>query len=233
MIQFSLKDLNPYLTCTLCRGYFREAHTIPECMHTFCRVCILKHFHQNKSSGPISCPMCDIKLGPYVSANTKVIYDRNLQSIVDKLFPYFIDREKEEYEQFLLSEGMKVNKRTASEMTSSNQTSKDDSKRRKEGDEYHFKMVPDVDPDSSESLVSFVQFMLEFIVTDVCACMCTVCMYVYTLGWVQESESSSLCKIFKFLLYVLCAATHSETGSESAFDHKSFHGTEVRLQAIG
>lgn len=189
MIQFSLKDLNPYLTCTLCHGYFREAHTIPECMHTFCRVCILKHFHQNKSSGPISCPMCDIKLGPYVSANSKVIYDRNLQSIVDKLFPYFIDREKEEYEQFLLSEAMKVNKRTASEMTSGNQSSsKDDSKRRKEGDEYHFKMVPDVDPDSSESLVLFV-----------CNTNSLPYMYVCTYVYIQHKFSIILTSVVQCL----------------------------------
>ena len=148
MIQFSLKDLNSYLTCSLCRGYFREAHTIPECMHTFCRVCILKHFHKNKTSGAISCPTCNIKLGPYISANSKVIYDRNLQSIVDKLFPYFIDREKEDYEKFLLSESMKVNKRTTSDMQSGSQQTNDEDnmKRRKEGDEYHFKMVPEVDP---------------------------------------------------------------------------------------
>lgn len=26
--------LNDYLICPLCKGYFRDAHTIPECLHT-------------------------------------------------------------------------------------------------------------------------------------------------------------------------------------------------------
>ena len=40
LIEFSIKDLNEYLTCILCNGYFKEAHTIAECMHTFCKSCI-------------------------------------------------------------------------------------------------------------------------------------------------------------------------------------------------
>ena len=33
-------DLLNYITCVLCRGLFRDAHTINECLCTFCKVCI-------------------------------------------------------------------------------------------------------------------------------------------------------------------------------------------------
>lgn len=33
-LRFDIVDLNPYLTCGLCKGYLYEASTITECMHT-------------------------------------------------------------------------------------------------------------------------------------------------------------------------------------------------------
>ncbi|CAM9484052.1 unnamed protein product, partial [Phaeothamnion confervicola] len=44
-----LRDLNPHLVCPLCNGYFRDAYTIPECMDTFCKSCLYKHFHAGGS----------------------------------------------------------------------------------------------------------------------------------------------------------------------------------------
>jgi hypothetical protein len=34
IIKVSVEDLNENLMCILCKGYLRESHTIPECMHT-------------------------------------------------------------------------------------------------------------------------------------------------------------------------------------------------------
>mmetsp|Transcript_10561 Transcript_10561/g.17217 ORF Transcript_10561/g.17217 Transcript_10561/m.17217 type:complete len:257 (-) Transcript_10561:46-816(-) len=97
----SVKELNALLTCPICDGYYREAHTILECMHTFCKACILKHFHNNNNRGTISCPKCSINLGIYgQQINHKMLYDRDLQSIVDKIFPQFLTQEKEEEEEF-------------------------------------------------------------------------------------------------------------------------------------
>ena len=59
LIEFSIKDLNQYLTCILCNGYYRDAHTIAECMHTFCKSCIYKHFHSKGTKGSVTCPTCD------------------------------------------------------------------------------------------------------------------------------------------------------------------------------
>jgi len=92
----SVAGLNRHLTCALCTGYFREAHTIPECLHTFCKVCLFKKFRR-VGKGLKACPTCQISLGP--NAESKCVYDRNLQSCVDKLFPEFVVRGEEEDEE--------------------------------------------------------------------------------------------------------------------------------------
>ena len=37
-------DMLQYLTCFLCKGVYRDAHTINECMCTFCKGCIYTFF---------------------------------------------------------------------------------------------------------------------------------------------------------------------------------------------
>jgi len=34
MRSLPVEELNKYLVCPICNGYFREAHTITECLHT-------------------------------------------------------------------------------------------------------------------------------------------------------------------------------------------------------
>lgn len=57
------------------------------------------HFHNNNVRGSIQCPQCNASLGMYSNLNNKMIYDRDVQSIVDKLYPEFIEFEKEEEAQ--------------------------------------------------------------------------------------------------------------------------------------
>ena len=73
---FKIADVNPHLVCALCGGYFRDCHTITECLHSFCQVCILAHLRQNKNS----CPRCGVDLGPHPM--TAVLHDRQLQAVV-------------------------------------------------------------------------------------------------------------------------------------------------------
>lgn len=89
-------ELNELLTCGLCKGLYRDAHTILECMHTFCKSCILVHFHDHNIRGSIQCPQCNIGLGLYGHLTSKMIYDRDLQAIVDKVYPEFVLFEKDE-----------------------------------------------------------------------------------------------------------------------------------------
>lgn len=95
-----LNEFQELLTCSLCTGYYRDAHTILECMHTFCKSCILVHFHENNLRGSIQCPQCNVSLGLYGHLASKMIYDRDLQSIVDKVFPQFLKMEKVTEEKF-------------------------------------------------------------------------------------------------------------------------------------
>ncbi|XP_056442971.1 polycomb complex protein BMI-1-A-like [Gadus chalcogrammus] len=76
-----ITDLNPHLTCPLCAGYFIDATTIVECLHSFCKTCIVTFLETNKF-----CPRCDVqvhKTCPQLSIRA----DKTLQDIVYKLVP--------------------------------------------------------------------------------------------------------------------------------------------------
>ena len=74
-----LRDVNNFITCYLCNGYLIDATTITECLHTFCKTCIVKYLEDNTD-----CPICHQVLHQshpllYIS------HDRTLQAIVYKL----------------------------------------------------------------------------------------------------------------------------------------------------
>ncbi|XP_014475956.1 PREDICTED: polycomb group protein Psc-like [Dinoponera quadriceps] len=76
-----LPKLNEQLTCRLCGGYFIDATTIIECLHSFCRSCIVKYLENNKY-----CPICEVqvhKSRPLLNIRP----DYTLQDIVYKLVP--------------------------------------------------------------------------------------------------------------------------------------------------
>ncbi|XP_006010900.1 polycomb group RING finger protein 2 [Latimeria chalumnae] len=79
--RIKITELNPHLTCALCAGYFIDATTIVECLHSFCKTCIVPYLETNKY-----CPMCDVqvhKTRPLLSIRS----DKTLQDIVYKLVP--------------------------------------------------------------------------------------------------------------------------------------------------
>lgn len=39
-----ISTLNPYITCSICQGYLIDATTVIDCLHTFCKSCLLKYF---------------------------------------------------------------------------------------------------------------------------------------------------------------------------------------------
>jgi len=84
-----LSDLREHISCFLCKGYLIEATTIIECLHTFCKACIVKYLNDNN----ITCPKCDNIIHQshplqYIS------FDRTMQDIVYKLVPN-LERPKE------------------------------------------------------------------------------------------------------------------------------------------
>lgn len=80
-VRIKITELNPHLICVLCGGYYIDASTIRECLHSFCRTCIIKYLETTKY-----CPICDVmvhKTKPLQFVKS----DKNLQDLVYKLVP--------------------------------------------------------------------------------------------------------------------------------------------------
>ncbi|CAA2975706.1 E3 ubiquitin protein ligase DRIP2-like isoform X2 [Olea europaea var. sylvestris] len=67
------------MTCPLCDKLFRDATTIIECLHTFCRKCIYEKLSDEELE---CCPICNIDLG------CVPVEKLSLQDVRTKIFPY-------------------------------------------------------------------------------------------------------------------------------------------------
>ncbi|KAK9702390.1 Zinc finger, C3HC4 type (RING finger) [Popillia japonica] len=123
-----LKDLNSILTCPLCSGYYIDATTLVDCMHSFCKSCILKHFENNK----LICPTCstackrkenfsyyrsDMQLQTLVYKIVPGLYakdfsyyrsDMQLQTLVYKIVPGLYAKEIQRREDFYRTAGVRA-----------------------------------------------------------------------------------------------------------------------------
>ncbi|KAE8676215.1 E3 ubiquitin protein ligase DRIP1 [Hibiscus syriacus] len=70
------------MTCPLCNKLLRDATTISECLHTFCRKCIYGKIEDEELE---CCPICNIDLG--CVPLQKLRPDHNLQDVRSKIFP--------------------------------------------------------------------------------------------------------------------------------------------------
>ncbi|XP_051506372.1 polycomb group RING finger protein 1-like isoform X4 [Myxocyprinus asiaticus] len=99
-VKIKIKDLNEHIVCYLCAGYFIDATTITECLHTFCKSCIVKYLQTSKY-----CPMCNIKIHETQPLlNLKL--DRVMQDIVFKLVPGLQESEDKRIKEFYQSRGL-------------------------------------------------------------------------------------------------------------------------------
>ncbi|KAL6894636.1 hypothetical protein ACP4OV_008734 [Aristida adscensionis] len=71
------------MTCPLCRRLLRDATTVSECLHTFCRKCIYEKFNDEEVE---CCPVCKKNLG--CTPVEKLRADHSLQDLRSKLFPF-------------------------------------------------------------------------------------------------------------------------------------------------
>ncbi|XP_040599689.1 polycomb group RING finger protein 6-like [Mesocricetus auratus] len=89
-----LSQLTPYISCFICKGYLIDAATITECLHSFCKSCIIKHFeHSNR------CPKCNIVVHE-AKPHNKLRLDPHLQNIVYKLVAGLEEKEKKQRQEF-------------------------------------------------------------------------------------------------------------------------------------
>lgn len=104
-----IRDVNPHIICSLCFGYFIDATSIVECLHTFCKKCIVKHLQVSKH-----CPTCNIKVHetqPLLNLRA----DRTLQDIVYKLVPGLFENEEQRREEFYRGRGLLMKKKKEGE----------------------------------------------------------------------------------------------------------------------
>lgn len=89
-----LADLNSVITCVLCGGYLVNATTLVECLHSFCKVCIVQFLATSHL-----CPICDVpvhKTKPHQS----IRIDDTLQNIVYKVVPGLYQKEMKKRRDF-------------------------------------------------------------------------------------------------------------------------------------
>lgn len=97
-------SLNPHLICVLCGGYLIDATTIVECLHSFCKTCIVRYLETSKF-----CPICDVqvhKTKPF----TNIRLDHTLQDLVYKLVPGLFHNEMKRRRNFYKELGKDVDK---------------------------------------------------------------------------------------------------------------------------
>ncbi|KAK3585483.1 hypothetical protein CHS0354_003331 [Potamilus streckersoni] len=95
-----IRDVNPHIVCSLCAGYFINATSIVECLHTFCKSCIVKYLQSSKN-----CPQCGTQIHetqPFQNLRA----DRTLQDIVYKLVPGLFENEEKRREEFFKARGV-------------------------------------------------------------------------------------------------------------------------------
>ncbi|KAH3788145.1 polycomb group RING finger protein 3-like [Dreissena polymorpha] len=97
-----LKKLNPEITCGLCKGYLVEATTITECLHTFCRSCLVKFLLENNT-----CPRCGDLIHQSHPLNY-ISHDRTMQDIVYKLVPNLQENERKRQIEFYKKRGIQM-----------------------------------------------------------------------------------------------------------------------------
>ncbi|KAK2727960.1 hypothetical protein QYM36_008436 [Artemia franciscana] len=89
-----LRDLNEYLLCKLCFGYLIDATTITECLHSFCKSCIVKYLE-----GSNFCPACDVQVHK-AKPLMHIRPDRTRQDLVYKLVPELFRSEMARRKEF-------------------------------------------------------------------------------------------------------------------------------------
>ncbi|CAB0015660.1 unnamed protein product [Nesidiocoris tenuis] len=98
--KIKLKSLNAYITCKICRGYLVDATTVTECLHTFCKSCLVKHLEENNT-----CPTCQIVIHQSYPLQY-ISFDRTMQDIVYKLVPNLQENEMKRERDFYSSRGL-------------------------------------------------------------------------------------------------------------------------------
>ncbi|XP_077115069.1 polycomb group RING finger protein 5 isoform X1 [Ranitomeya variabilis] len=89
-----VKEFNPYITCYICKGYLIKPTTVTECLHTFCKSCIVQHFEESND-----CPKCGIQVHE-TNPLEMLRLDNTLEEIIFKLVPGLREGEQQQESDF-------------------------------------------------------------------------------------------------------------------------------------
>nr|CAB3264701.1 polycomb group RING finger protein 3 [Phallusia mammillata] len=98
-----LRELNEHITCLICGGYLIDATTITECLHTFCRSCLVSRIEEEKHN----CPKCGLLIH-HSHPLQYIAHDRTMQGIVEKLVPGLQEREWRRQLKFYHEKNMQI-----------------------------------------------------------------------------------------------------------------------------
>eukprot|EP00069_Balaena_mysticetus_P010949 bmy_20929T0 len=84
-----VKDFNPYIICCIYKGYLIKPTTVTECLHTFCKTCIVQRFEDSNG-----CPRCGNQVHETNSLE-RLSLDNTLEEIIFKLVPGLQEQELE------------------------------------------------------------------------------------------------------------------------------------------
>ncbi|XP_043229599.1 nascent polypeptide-associated complex subunit alpha, muscle-specific form-like [Amphibalanus amphitrite] len=106
--RLQIRQLGPELTCHLCHGYFVDAFTVVECLHSFCKACIVQHVKRSSE-----CPRCGLQLNKARLA-AAIRPDQTLQSVVYKLVPRLFNEEMQRRRDFYKNQDHSLRDRSLS-----------------------------------------------------------------------------------------------------------------------
>ncbi|XP_048026552.1 polycomb group RING finger protein 5-B isoform X2 [Chanodichthys erythropterus] len=89
-----VRDFNHFITCYVCKGYLIKPTTVTECLHTFCKSCIVQHFEDSND-----CPKCGIQVHE-TNPLEMLRLDNTLEEVIFKLVPGLREKEQQQEVEF-------------------------------------------------------------------------------------------------------------------------------------
>ncbi len=92
---------NRNFICYICKGYLIRPVAITECLHTFCRSCLVKFL---ENANEYNCPECDQQIHE-TNPWDYLREDKTLEEIIFKLVPGLLKSERQRRVEFYFSRG--------------------------------------------------------------------------------------------------------------------------------
>lgn len=97
-----VKELNENFLCFICNGYLMRPVAITECLHSFCRSCIVKYL---ETTSEYKCPTCETLIHE-TNPWDLLREDKKLEFIIYQLVPGLAQNEKNRRKLFYSRRGM-------------------------------------------------------------------------------------------------------------------------------